>query len=240
MNGNSLSKFSKQIQNPFWADVLRAFASVSDGIIIETENINRCGLFYSNVTKFGTTCINDWRRKGLCYISDIIDVEGQILTFQQLKQIFEIRGSYLDYLGLIRSLPHDWKSMTGKCRAMYHIIHPQVELMLSKEKGAKYLYDIILKEKTKTLKNSWEQCWENRYGEINWVEVYKSIYQKSSVYYHILSYKIITRIIATNRMLHAIGIKDSALCERGLIEIETIEPGLAFLPAKTSFCHLPV
>ena len=169
MNGNSLSKFSKQMQNPFWADVLRAFASVSDGIIIETENINRCGLFYSNVTKFRATCINDWRRKGLCYISDIIDVEGQILTFQQLKQSFEIRGSYLDYLGLIRSLPHDWKSMTGKCRAMYPIIHPQVELMLSKEKGAKYLYDIILKEKNQNIEKLLgavlgEQIWRNKLG----------------------------------------------------------------------------
>ena len=149
MNGHSLLKVSKQVSNPFWAEVFRAFAKVSDGIDIDTININRCGLWYSDVTKHETNCINAWRRKGLYYISDIIDEHGQIMSFEQAKQIYEIRGSYLDYIGLVRSLPVKWMSLPRKTRAEYPIIHPQVEFVLSKEKGAKYLYDIILQNHTK-------------------------------------------------------------------------------------------
>ena len=32
MNGNSLVKFSEQAKNPFWAEVLRTFANVSNGV----------------------------------------------------------------------------------------------------------------------------------------------------------------------------------------------------------------
>ena len=147
MNGDSLVKFSKQVKNPFWAEVLRAFAKVSNGITLEPENINRCGLWYSDITKYRTSCISAWRRKGLSYVSDVIDDKGQILSFQHIKQSFGIQGSYLDYIGLIRSLPSEWKNLPGKSRAMYPVIHPQVEFILSKKNRAKYIYNVILREK---------------------------------------------------------------------------------------------
>ena len=223
MNGDSLANLAKKISNPFWAEVLRAFANVSRGIDIDVADMSRCSLWYSDKTKHKTTCIDAWRRKGLCYLSDIVDDEGQILSFQNVKQIYQIGGSYLDYTGLVRSLPREWKSVPRKVRADYPIIHPQVEFVLSKEKGAKYLYDVILHMKTKSFGNTWEICWERKYGPINWSEIYWSIYKKSSVYYHMLCYKIITQIVATNRMLHVMGIKSSPLCNRCKLYTETIE-----------------
>ena len=222
-NSDSLKSLAKDMENPFWAEVCIAFAKVSKGINIDTDAINRCSLWYSNVTKHKTTCIHSWKRRGLRYISDIIDESGQIQSFQQIKQKYLMAGSYLDYMGLIASLPYEWKSLQKKNRAEYPIIHPQVQLVLSKKRGAKYLYSIILHEKIKTVKNSWEREWETKYGNINWQETYRSIYEKSSVQGHILNYKIITRIVATKRWLYLMGISSSPICSRCDAYTETVE-----------------
>ena len=132
--------------------------------------------------------VNAWRRRGIRYLSDVLDDDGNMLSFEQFKKVYQIKGSYLDYIGLIRSLPDEWKSLTGKTRATYPIIHPQLEFVLSRENGAKYMYDIILSKTIKSVKNNWKRGWELEYGEINWTERYGTMYQKSSVYYHIWNY----------------------------------------------------
>lgn len=223
MNGRSLNEFSKQISNPFWVEVLRSYASLCNGIKIEENNLSRYSLWFSDVTKHQTSCINAWRKKGLRYISDLINDEGQFLSFQQLKFLFQVSGSYLDYIGIMSSLPYEWKTLSRKTRAAFPVIHPQIEIILSKERGAKHLYDVLLGSKIKQAKNTWERGWELKYGDINWAETYGTIYQKYAVYYHILNYKIITQIVATNKLLYTMGVKDSPMCNRCNSGIETIE-----------------
>ena len=222
MNSRSLTYFSKSIANLFWAEVLTAYASLSNAIEIDVDNMNRCGLWYSDLTGYKNTRNNAWFKRGMRYISDIIDTCGKIISFEKAKQVYNINGSFLDYMGLIRSLPDSLKSASNKVRAEYPVIHPQLEIVLQKEKGAKYLYDIMLVKKTRSLKNPWERTWEQQYGEINWDETYRTIFNKTSVYYHVLSYKIITRIAATNRMLYQMGINDSPICSRCRVGTETL------------------
>ena len=90
MNGRSLLQFAKQTRNPFWAEVLRAFSKISDGIKIDDDDLNRCGLWFSNVTKHTTSCNKQWRIKGLYYLNDIVDNRGRIMSFEQVKQIYKI------------------------------------------------------------------------------------------------------------------------------------------------------
>ena len=222
MNSSSLTQFSNRISNLFWVDVFRAFASLSNAIEINVYDMNRCGLWFSDMTRYKNTSNKAWLRKGMKYVSDIVDDRGEMLSFQEAKQKFGIRGSFLDFVGLTRSLPDSFRSATKKVRAEYPIIHPQIEIVLRKEKGAKYLYDIMINKKTKSLKNTWEKVWEARYEDVNWTEVYRSILNDTSVYYHVLNYKIITQIVATNRMLYQIGLHDTPTCSRCKISIETI------------------
>ena len=170
-----------------------------------------------------TTCISSWRRNGMQYISDVVDTHGQIISFEHAKESYIISGSFLDYIGLINSLPRWWISLPSKKKAEYPVIHPQVECLLSKEKGVKYLYVRILQGRATNIKNSWEQRWEEQYGQIKWKDVYESIFMKLSVNYHVLSYKIITQIVATKRSLYLMGTEDSPVCSRCRAYVETIE-----------------
>ena len=222
-NRVSLAELSKKITNPFWVEVLEAVSKISDNIDMDSGFLNRSGLWYSNVTRYKTSCIVACHNKGLRYISDLLNVQGQVQSFEQIKTVFGIPGSYLDYMGLIKSIPSEWRTKTFKNKAEYPIIHPQVEVMICKQRGAKYLNNILLQKKLEKVKNSWENSWETKFGQINWPKIYDTICKSSSVYYHMLSYKIITQIVVTNILLYRIGIRNSPFCSRCKNCRETIE-----------------
>ena len=92
-------------------------------------------------------------------------MHGRILTFEQFKQIYGINGSYSDCMGLIRSLPKEWLSSPDKRRAEYPVTHPQIELVLSRERGANHLYRLILANKTNAV-----EVFENKDGFPNLVK----------------------------------------------------------------------
>ena len=87
MYGVSLIELANKLSNYFWADVLRSFANVSAELRLATVSgdLSRCSLWYSDVSKYRTECIDAWRKKGLCYLNDLVDNEWQILSFQDVK-----------------------------------------------------------------------------------------------------------------------------------------------------------
>ena len=56
-NRVSLAELSKKITNPFWVEVLEAVSKISDNIDMDSGFLNRSGLWYSNVTRYKTSCI---------------------------------------------------------------------------------------------------------------------------------------------------------------------------------------
>ena len=42
--------------------------------------------------------INEWYTKGIGNVMDLIDEDGSMYDFQKLKDVYEIHGTYLDYL----------------------------------------------------------------------------------------------------------------------------------------------
>ena len=86
MNKRSLFQLSKQVFNLFWAEVLTAYARLVGMIEVDICNMNRYGLWHSDMTKYKNDCNRGWWKKGLRYLSDIIDIHGRILTFEQIKQ----------------------------------------------------------------------------------------------------------------------------------------------------------
>ena len=54
-----------------------------------------------------------WLQRGIQFPSDIVDENGDILAFENLKQKFRLeeRTNFLDYFSLIKSLPSKWKEI---------------------------------------------------------------------------------------------------------------------------------
>ena len=54
-----------------------------------------------------------WLQRGIQFLSDIVDENGDILAFENLKQKFRLEEhtNFLDCFSLIKSLPSKWKKI---------------------------------------------------------------------------------------------------------------------------------
>ena len=51
-----------------------------------------------------------WVNKGILRISDLLDTDGHFLSFENFKCKFGVRCSFLDYAGVLATIPKAWKN----------------------------------------------------------------------------------------------------------------------------------
>ena len=222
-NSQSMRKSASSIKNTFWKEVFIALANFDDCFFPDVEEIASCGLWFSNCTRFKDSIINSWHRKGLRHINDLLGGNGQLMTFEEIKETYQIQGMHLDYCGLIRSLPTEWNRWPQKARINGPIMHPNIRSITRKRYGNKHIYNILLNGKHKDEGNSWESAWELEFGEMEWSTWYNlSKRTTPAIAYQAIQYKIITRIISTNRRLYQMRLIDSSECKRCNCRTETL------------------
>ena len=107
------------LDNPFWKDILDAWADFCK--IYKAENIQfiqYSSVWYnSNFKNSQNLYINDWFKKGVKNICDLLNENGEFYQFEEFKQIYGIRGNILDYEHVLRKIPDQWKIILGtiKC-----------------------------------------------------------------------------------------------------------------------------
>ena len=52
-----------------------------------------------------------WSDNGIRVIYDIIGDDGEFYTFEELKAMSNIRGTFLDYQRIVNSIPQTWKTL---------------------------------------------------------------------------------------------------------------------------------
>lgn len=239
-NSESLRLLAKKCINVFWKQVFLSLAVFEHNLnsSVLTEDLGRHSLWFSNFTKYKTDYISSWQQKGLRYIGDIVTLNGQLMTFEELKQVYKIRGVQLDYAGLIRSLPAEWRRLQHKPKEKNPAIHPTIQKILESRKGNKHVYNVLLNGKYSDAQHSWERAWEAEAGEIEWPVVYKlSRETTSSTAYQAMQYKIITRIVATNKILYLMGKAQNYLCNNCTDSVDTISHKLWHCPRVSRFWH---
>ena len=50
-------------------------------------------------------------QKGITRINDILNVEGQIMTLEEVSEKFDIKENFLEYQALIMAIPKSWKKL---------------------------------------------------------------------------------------------------------------------------------
>ena len=83
------------IQNPFWKNILNDWTSFCDCIEIEkTKDILDTPLWYNKKLINGHDFyINEWYRKGIRQVSDLLDDQGNIYDFDVFKNRFGVRDN---------------------------------------------------------------------------------------------------------------------------------------------------
>jgi len=221
-NAASLRVLASRVKNRFWKDVINSLALFRQCYKIDVNDISSCNIWFSDVTKYTGNVEKAWYRKGLRCLNDLLDANGSIMEFDNLKHLYDIRGMQFSYDMLIRSIPRHWRTM-NKQKCFGPIIHPAIGFILSHLKGAKYMYNILLRGIHEGHVNKWERKWDAQVGINDWPKTYRDIFKATkSAQYRALHYKIVTRTAATNVLLNQMRINSTTLCTRCNISHETI------------------
>ena len=215
MYGTSKLKSCKtKIQNTFWQDVIQALIELNINIDATCENILTEPIWYSNYTKYQTSVIPAWETQGLRFIGDLFNSDtGNLLTREEIKIQYRISMTFLCYESLIHSLPHEVKNATN-----IRFERPNMPFMIqlvTKQDNNKHLYSLLVQSLSKKYNATNEKLKQKWINDTTFYETGSMVNIKmatKSVHLIYLHYRIINRIISTNKLLHIIKIADNDSC----------------------------
>ena len=152
MGENYAETKAKELRNPFWKDILVSWKKFCNSVPIEkVEHILFSPIWFnSNITQGQNLFIKEWHRKGIRNIIDLLDLNGQFYHFEDLKHNYNIQGTFLDYLSVLRRIPAIWKTKINQnlqvCQLLKHNVAQNyyIQILCSDKKGCRKLYDILI------------------------------------------------------------------------------------------------
>ena len=94
---------------------------------------------------------------------NIIDVNGNIFTFEHLNEIYNLKETFLDYQRLIKKISRAWKETinehTINCKDIkYNVqINCYIKFILKDKKGSRAIYDKIVSVTQMQRTNRWNR-----------------------------------------------------------------------------------
>ena len=104
----------------------------------------------------GTLFIKEWHDKGIRNVIDLLNAEGQFYHFNELKDTYDIHGTFLDYQSILRKLPAFWKNKINqnsvKCKNLRQNVAQNcyIKILCKDKKGSRTIYDILIGNKDLT------------------------------------------------------------------------------------------
>lgn len=192
---------------------------------LEPADVLKEQIWFSDYTKFKTSIIPRWDSQGLRFIGDLFNpISGNILSREEIKRQYRIAMTFLCYESLVRSLPYSVKNTIHTSFQRPNIPF-KVQLFLNKTRSSKYCYSLFvnaLRKKFEASDANIKQKWNRDIGlhiEGSLLHVKRATKSAYLIYLH---YRIINRIVATNKYLHAIQKADSNMCTFCTRDVETV------------------
>ena len=169
--------------------------------------------------------ISQWFNKGLNYIGDFLNNQGEILSLSDLNRRFGITVPFTTYFMMIKQIKSILHNYEFK-NIQRPIIPNFLKIILSQKKGCSNIYNWF--NRKKLIKPKHEIKWDSYIGR----NMNKKWWQKHYILpfkltkdtkLQWLQYRIIYRILATNSYLFRIGYKNSEMCTFCNFDKETIQ-----------------
>ena len=162
-----------------------------------------------------------WFKKNILSIQDILNADGNFLTFQQFQNKFNIKTNYLHYFQLIAAIPTDLKKKARECEAPSHellntttiSLFPGSNLVDLADMRCKHYYKILNKNPTVELTGikTWKVNFADTHKE--WKNKFSFVYQSTrDNKLRQFSFRLLHRIIVTKKELHKFRLTDDATC----------------------------
>ena len=224
----ALAKVKGKLTNPFWKEVISAWSDFWDSFNQDSNEVITEALWFSNVTKYKNSKIKTWDNAGLRFIADLINNDtGTLYSKGELEIRYGIRMTFLCYSSLVRSLPNIVKESNYKSCISYPLIPFRINVV--QETTSAKISQLVYKEYVSCLKKQHENS--QRTLKEKWVRDIRYFHCGSmwdvskatkNTYIQTFHFRLISRIIATNKFLQIIGKTEDNSCTFCSSEVETI------------------
>ena len=86
-----LRKVKTRIKTVFWSEVISSLIQFNEAHKLTPDEIIREQIWFSDYTKYQTSFIPEWDRKGLRFIGDLFNTDtGNLLTREEIKTLYRI------------------------------------------------------------------------------------------------------------------------------------------------------
>jgi hypothetical protein len=148
-----------------------------------------------------------------------LDENGDLLSFEQLKLKYNIKSTFIDVIRLHKAIPPKWL-YTIESEVTYigarPSITPAVQSVISVLKGCKLFYHKFNNTQTNTSilsQGKWSRDLHSSLEVDDWKHSYILPFQTSiETNLRYFQYRILHRILTTNRCLFIVKIADNDLC----------------------------
>ena len=210
----ALKKVLNETRNPFWRDVIAAWIYFSKGFVIPDECICDENIFNSDYTKFKSSSYASWEKKGVRVVGDLFD-GNQLLTWEGFKNRYNIPCNYLEYYGLIRSLPRALQQDQPNTWIHHQpSISARLSFLLRTASFTRILTTMMTNNYAGVQRDMdrIERKWMRDIGHFEPQSVQEVKNSISATRYTSFQYKLVMRILTTNNFLHLINYMENDRC----------------------------
>ena len=145
---------------------------------------------------------------------DLIDNQGKFYNFHSFIEKTSVNTNFIQYQGVIECIKKVLRDANGDLRSDVQgpIIPKFISTLLKQNKGSQNIYNILNKNKeTPSGKIKWNQLYN--INEESWEYIFQAPFQISQcTKLRWFQVTINHRVLATNKFLYQINIKDSSKC----------------------------
>ena len=218
VGGSYATELNNNLYNPFWKNLMANWAEFCKILPVEkVSHMLESPIWYNENIGRGKLFIKNWYDKGIRTIQDIVAETGKFYSFDDLKAMYNINGTFLDYQHLIHSIPPVWTTelnenpvhvLENKTNVMCNVY---VQKLIQTKKGSRIFYDVWVNVNEYIPQGKW-QAEIGNIRENDWKLYFRNIKHWHEVQIRDFQYKINNKILVTNSFLFKINKIDSEVC----------------------------
>ena len=148
------------------------------------------------------------------------------MNFEEFQNKYNIRSNFLEFYGVTKAI-HFFIKQTEidmNNAKIFNVLKPfNLKIITKSRTGCKHIYSSMLKEVVPTCHLKWEDKLSTNISKSEWKHIHKLPFITcASSKLKWFQYRIINRILGTNKLLYIMGERNDSLCTFCHNETETI------------------
>ena len=236
----SLKKLKNTVQNVFWRDVFKSWITYKENFSNEI-NVRTYPIWNSYFLQNRNILLKkeNFEQKGLHYINDLLTNSGELMGYNDFQNTYRMKINFVDFYSLIHSIPRKWMAILRDHRRKIKgpIFQPVLNELLAMPKVCKGTYWKLIStsDLSRNIANKWSEHLGKQFTNEDMRDFFTLNFQctiESKM--RSFQYKILQRILTTNKFLNICGIKADKCYFCGIMT-ETLEHLFWECPKITQF-----